>query len=628
MPTTPIIQAFSHIRVPVLTVDATGRISHANAAAGQLFGHYEALTGLKVCDILDVPSVAALHSYIHPPKIDVNIKLMMGKTKSGDTVPLSIHLTSWMDEGGLQLAMIVRNLTEVMRAEKATSVELKRASIAINAARIGVFEYFPLEDRVVVSGMWRKLMELEKGVSVDTQKEWRSRVHPDDLFDAEEAVRVCVDGEQEKATSEYRLLSKDGSTWRWMEVDVAGITTDSSGRITSVVGSMSDISQRKDMDISLRSSSEQFRSAFENSPIGHVIFGVDGQWRRVNKALCDALGYSRDELVSRPADKITHPESIRRASEQFAKLAAGEIDTYSEDRRYIRKDGTTMSAQTTVSLVRDANGKPDHILCQVMDVTENRRLAALKGEFIATISHELRTPLTSVLGSLRLLMSMKSENLSEKVQRLLAIAHQNGDRLYDLINDILDFEKFSLNQMELTLGCHDLAAQIEEAIQANTPVAESYNVAYISGQYGAGIDGTIDPKRFQQVMTNLLTNAAKFSYPNTQVRADINGLDGFWKVCVTNQGEGVPIAFREQIFSPFSQAKEADTRSRGGTGLGLVISKQIVEQSGGQIGFDSVVGDQTTFWFTVPKDGSRAQGRLKRDNVNAEPVYGRARFTF
>jgi PAS domain S-box-containing protein len=149
-----------------------------------------------------------------------------------------------------------------------------------------------------------------------------------------------------------------------MEVHVAGITKDNSSRVTSVVGSMSDVSERKGMEISLRSSNEQFRSAFENSPIGHVIFGIDGQWRRVNKALCDALGYSKEELTSRPADKITHPESIGRASEQFAKLAAGDIDTYSEDRRYIRKDGTTMWAQTTVSLVRDARGNPDHILCQ------------------------------------------------------------------------------------------------------------------------------------------------------------------------------------------------------------------------------------------------------------------------
>jgi len=628
MSNAPVLQAFRHVRVPVITVDAAGQISNTNAAADELFGYHETLIGRVVCDILDVPSVAALHSYIHPPEIDANIKLMMGKTKSGGEVPLSIHLTSWTDEGGLQHAMILRNLTEVMRAEKATSVELKRANIAINAARIGVFEYFPLEDRAVVSGMWRKLMELEKGVDVDTQKEWRSRVHPDDLFIAEEAVRVCVDGEQEKATSEYRLLSKDGSTWRWMEVDVAGITKDSSGRVTSVVGSMSDISKRKGMEISLRSSNEQFRSAFENSPIGHVIFGIDGQWRRVNKALCDALGYSRENLVSRPADKITHPESIGRAAEQFAKLAAGDIDTYSEDRRYIRKDGTTMWAQTTVSLVRDARGHPDHLLCQVMDLTEKRRLSAMKGEFVATISHELRTPLTSVLGSLRLLMAMKSENLSEKVQRLLAIAHQNGDRLYALINDILDFEKFALNQMELQFGSHDLAAQVEEAIQANTPIAESFNVEYITGRYGARLNGTIDPKRFQQVMTNLLTNAAKFSYPNTKIRADVENLDRFWKVCVTNQGEGVPTAFRERIFSPFSQAKEADTRSRGGTGLGLVISKQIVEQSGGQIGFDSVVGDQTTFWFTVPKDVGHAQRMVESDAVYSKPVPDRTRFTF
>ncbi|WP_411723686.1 PAS domain S-box protein [Loktanella salsilacus] len=624
----PVLKAFRHIRVPVMTVAADGRISHSNAAADKLFGYDETLIGQTVSDVLDVQSVAALHSYIHPPEIDANIQLMMGRKKSGDEVPLSIHLTSWSDEDGLQHAMILRNLTEVLRAEKASSADLKRANIAINSARIGVFEYFPIEDRVVVSGMWRKILELPKGVPVDTLEEWRSRVHPDDLFVAEEAIRICVDGEQEKASSEYRLLSKDGARWLWVQVNVAGISKDSSGRVTSVVGSMRDVTERKNMEISLRSSNEQFRSAFENSPIGHVIFGIDGNWWRVNKALCESLGYTEDELISRPAENITHPDSIQMASEQFTRLSAGEIDNYVEDRRYIRRDGSTMWAQVTVSLVRDAVGKPNHILCQVMDMTEQRRLAAMKGEFVATISHELRTPLTSVLGSLRLLMAMKSENLSEKVRRLLSIAHQNGDRLYVLINDILDFEKFSVNQMELSIGCHDVVAQIEDAVLANTNTADNFNVAFKSYENDRPLYGKMDPRRFQQVMTNLLTNAAKFAYPNTEIKIHTEEHGEFLKVCVTNQGEGVPLSFRDHIFSPFSQAKEADTRSRGGTGLGLVISKQIVELSGGQIGFDSVVGDKTTFWFTVLKIADPIGIPLKTSGPITKPMPGRTRFTF
>ena len=611
-----------------MTVDASGKISHSNSAADSLFGYDCSTMGMQVSDLIDVSSVEALNSYIHPPEIDAHIQLMMGMTRTGGQVPIAIHLTAWTDEDGLQHAMILRNLTEFVKAEKATSIELKRANIAINSAQIGVFEYFPIEDRAVVSGMWRKLMELDRDDPVDTQYEWRSRVHPDDLSIALEAVRLCVDGEQEKATSEYRLLSKDGTNWRWMQVNVAGITKNNAGQVTSVVGSMCDITQRKDMELSLLNSNEQFRSSFENSPVGHVIFGLDASWWRVNKALCDALGYSKEVLVTKSAAELTHPDSMQRSSDQFGKLSRGEIDHYIEDRRYIRSDGSAMYAKVTVSLVRNASGEPNHILCQVVDLTEQRRLNAMKGEFVATISHELRTPLTSVLGSIRLLMALKSENLAEKAPRLLSIAQQNGDRLYYLINDILDFEKFSVNQMDLSLGSHDVIAEMKDAMQANTHIADSFNVQYELVADMEDAYGKIDPKRFQQVMNNLLTNAAKFAHPNTEIAVRVDDLGDHHKVSVTNSGEGVPHAFREKIFSPFSQAKEADTRSRGGTGLGLVISKQIVELSGGQIGFDSIVGDKTTFWFTVSKEASPEHKPLEHRESIPKPMSGRERFTF
>lgn len=628
MPNEPVLKAFKHIRVPVMTVDAAGKISHSNAAADSLFGYDQSMMGLTVAQVIDVQSVAALNSYIHPPEIDANIQLIMGKTSAGAEVPLAIHLTAWSDEDGLQHAMILRNLTEIVKKEKTTSIELKRANTAINSAQIGVFEYFPIEDRAVVSGMWRKLMELDRADPVDTQVEWRSRVHLDDLSNALEAVRLCVDGEQEKATSEYRLLSKDGNEWRWMQVNVAGITKNNAGQITSVIGSMSDISKRKEFEFSLRDSNEQFRSAFENSPIGHVIFGIDGRWWRVNAALCEALGYSKEDIVHKSAADLTHPESMQRSSEQFARLGRGEIDNYVEDRGYIRSDGSTMWAKVTVSLVRDTSGRPNHILCQVMDLTEQRRLNAMKGEFVATISHELRTPLTSVLGSIQLIRALKDENLSDKVQRLLSIAHQNGDRLYALINDILDFEKFSVNQMDLSLDSYDVISQTKDAILANTHIADSFNVQY---QLISDIEdafGKIDPRRFQQVMNNLLTNAAKFAYPNTEIAIRVDDLGDYHKVSVTNQGEGVPHAFRDQIFSPFSQAKEADTRSRGGTGLGLAISKQIVELSGGEIGFDSIVADKTSFWFTVSKEPSPGHKPVNYTNSIPKPMTGRKRTTF
>ena len=597
----PILQAFKHIGVPVFTVAADGSVSHSNNAADTIFGYSDSIVGQNIADLLQVASISALNSFIVPPAIDANIKLMMGTTEKGDAIPLSVYMTSWSDGNGLQHAIIVRNLTDEMAKKKMSDGELKRANTAIYSAQIGVFEYMPIEDRAIVSGVWRTLMELDDTQDVDTQEEWRSRVHPDDLLTALEAVRLCADGEKVSAKSVYRLRSRDGSVWRWMQADVAASVKDSLGNVKSVIGSMRDVTEQKKTEESLRNSNEQFRSAFENSSTGNAIFGVDGQWRRANSALCDALGYKKRELFEISFLDLTHPDDQSIASKSFEELIAGNMETYLCDRRYIRRNGSVMWAQVTVSLVRDANGEPDHIISQIVDITEQRRLSELKGEFVATISHELRTPLTSVIGSLRLLTAMKTENYSDKVQRLLYIAERNGDRLYALINDILDFEKFSVKQMRFSLEKNAVAEQVEDAILANSNVADSFDVKFIASALDRTLFGELDPRRFQQVMTNLLTNAAKFSYRGSPVIVETEDVGNFVKISITNEGEGVPDSFREQIFTAFSQASATDTRARGGTGLGLIISKQIVEQTGGTIGFHSIKDNRTTFWFTVPK---------------------------
>ena len=267
--------------------------------------------------------------------------------------------------------------------------------------------------------------------------------------------------------------------------------------------------------------------------------------------------------------------------------------------------GAVMWGLLSVGMVKDADGWPDHFISEIVDVTEQRRLNDLKSAFVATVSHELRTPLTSVLGSLALLSSMEIELLSDEAQRLLYIAQENGKRLHALVNDILDFEKFSARQMRFTLSRHQIAGLIEEAVLANMATASKFGVKYNAGYLDRSLTAFIDPKRFQQVMSNLLTNAAKFAVTGSSVNVVIERQAKTVKVSVTNEGVGIQDDFRDQIFKPFAQADSSARTAKGGTGLGLSITKQIVEQTGGTIGFDSTPGDRTTFWFTVPRNDTR-----------------------
>jgi PAS domain S-box-containing protein len=602
MDDSPIIHAFKHMQVPLMIVGPDGAILHCNSATHRLFGYDgDDLMGRPVIDVLSVASVEELNAHIEPPAIDVIIKDMGGRKKSGDPIPLAIHMTAWNDAvRGLQHALVLRDVTEEMEAARLARDELARANNAIKGARIGVFEYNPSADTVIVSDIWRDLLELDPSDTVDVQVEWRGRVHPDDLEMALEPIRLCLEDISERASCEYRLRSKDGSRWRWMQTDVAVASRDGVGKMIRVSGAMTDITERKTTESALRRSVEQFRSAFDNATVGKAIVGLDGSWLGVNPALCDLLEYSEGDLLNTNFQSLTHPDDLHDDLFKLDLLKAGSIPAYQIEKRYIRANGAVMWGLLSVGMVKDAEGHPDHFISQIVDVTEQRRLSELRSEFVATVSHELRTPLTSVLGSLTLLSSMDDEPFSDEAHRLLYIAQENGKRLHALVNDILDFEKFSSRQMRFTLSRHQIAGLIEEAVLANMASADKYGVRFDVDCPNRSLTGFVDPKRFQQVMTNLLSNAAKFADKGSTIDVVVEGQSKTVRVSVANEGAGIPDAFRDHIFKPFSQAALSATRARGGTGLGLNITKQIIEQTGGTIGFESDPGGRTTFWFTVP----------------------------
>ncbi len=598
----PIIDAFKHMQVPLMIVGPDGMIVHCNRATNSLFGYGDdGLMGRLVFNVLPIASVAKLNALITPPAMDAVIKGMIGQKRGGNAIPLEIHVTAWSDgERGLLHALVLRDISEELVSDQLSKDELERANSAIKGARIGVFEYNPVADTVIVSDIWRELLELDDSDGIDVQQAWRARVHPDDLHAALEPVRICQEDISERATCEYRFRSKAGSQWRWMRADVAIAKRDAVGRITRLIGAMTDITERKTTENALYRSVEQFKSAFDNATVGKAIVDLDGTWQRANPALCKLFGYSEEELLKTDFQTLTHPDDLSEDLSRLALLKAGSIPAYQIEKRYIVSSGAVIWGLMSVGMVSDAEGHPDHFILEIVDITEQRRLGELKTEFVATVSHELRTPLTSVLGSLTLLSSMHAETFSDPAQRLLYIAQENGRRLHALVNDILDFEKFSVGKMRFALSRHQIAGAVDEAVLANTPSADKFGVRFHIECPDRSLTAFFDPKRFQQVMTNLLTNAAKFAEHGSTIDVTVEGHTKGVRVSVANVGEGIPDAFRDQIFKPFSQAASSATRSRGGTGLGLNITRQIVEQTGGTIGFDSIQGGKTTFWFTVP----------------------------
>lgn len=233
------------------------------------------------------------------------------------------------------------------------------------------------------------------------------------------------------------------------------------------------------------------------------------------------------------------------------------------------------------------------------DVTERRAMARLRDEFISTTSHELRTPLTALLGALDLAAGGVGGALPEGVAELVGIAQDNGRRLLRLVNDILDVQKLDAGVFELSLAPCDLGAVVTRAVDLARPLCAPRDLSLTVRAPPAPLVATGDFDRLVQVALNLISNAVKFSPNGGEVTVTVTDHDGRGRISVADQGPGIPLDFRDRIFTRFAQASSKSTR--GGTGLGLSIVRSLVELHRGRVWFDSTPGEGATFHVELPR---------------------------
>jgi len=353
----------------------------------------------------------------------------------------------------------------------------------------------------------------------------------------------------------------------------------------------------------VESSGRKLKLFAERAPIAVIEVDADGRIQEINHEAENLFGYTSAELSSEGAsiknlvDAQFHDEFDQRWSHL---INSGESLA---GLRLLnpRRDGMSIICEWNVTPLINNSGTVISVIAQGRDITQQIEAERLKQEFTSTLSHELRTPLTSIIGSLQLINSGVMGDLNTDQAELAEVAERNGTRLLDLINDILDIEKIESGKLTLfpeTLSIDDL---VRESIKLNQGFATRYNVKLVAIDPLPSLQVHADRKRLQQVMTNLLSNAAKFSPANSAVEVELRDKGNDVLVTIGDRGPGIPEAFRGRIFGRFAQADSTDTRAKGGTGLGLAICKRMLELMGGNIGFADRAGGGTTFWFELPK---------------------------
>lgn len=358
-----------------------------------------------------------------------------------------------------------------------------------------------------------------------------------------------------------------------------------------------ELNERKQAQLSLQQSEVLFRSLCESAPIGIFRNDAEGNCVYTNPRCQEIGGFTYEEALGNGWQQFIHPEDLEKFMPQTTADREAKRPSFAEV-RHVHKDGTVRLCQVKAVPILSVHDTLLGYVGTVEDITDSRAIEQMKNEFIAIVSHELRTPLASIRGSLGLLASGVLKNDPATAQHMLNIAASETERLVRLVGDILDLERLESSKMLLDKQACDAGALMQQAVEVLQPLAEGRSITLVCSPLNVLIWAA--PDRIIQTLVNLLGNAIKFSPSHSTVTLTAQVQETRVLFQIQDQGQGIPANHLEKIFKRFQQVDASDARNKSGTGLGLAICRNIVQQHGGHIWAESVLGQGSTFLFTIP----------------------------
>ena len=459
-----------------------------------------------------------------------------------------------------------------------------------------------------------------------TAEEWTSdavffarALHPDDR-DMILATFAQAHDELKSVNCEYRIVRKDGRTV-WVS-DQAAIAYGDAGEPLFIQGYMADITERKQIEEKLDEASERYRGLCEQLPLVTYIDGPepDSGVVYMSPQIENLAGIKAEEWLAQPDafESFLHPEDRDEVLAETRRRRQAGL-SYDLEYRVVTRAGEVIWVRDAAVPVGDP-AAPRYWQGYVIDVTEakevgqwreqlldserlqNDRLLELdrmKDDFVASVSHELRTPLTSIRGYLDLVLDGDAGPLTSDQERYLGVVARNSKRLMAMVGHLLLVAQHDSGVLSLDRQPGDLRAAASEAVSSAAPIAEERGLALTLDAEEVP-EFEFDRARVGQVLDNLISNALKFTPTGGSVEVRVRCVDERAVVDVADTGPGISDAEQERLFERFYRTESSTTQATPGTGLGLWISKTIVEAHGGEIGVDSAAGRGTTFRIELP----------------------------
>ena len=640
----------------VITTDVEGKVSYLNPVAESMTGWSLAQARGELLErVFRIVNEDTRQTVENP----IGKALQTGKIvglanhtalidKHGTAIPIEDSAAPIRDaQGKVSGAVVVfHDVTQRRRAEDALRTSEERLRATFNQAAVGI----------VVAGLNHQFLEANQrfcdilGYSLDELRRltFTQVTHPDDLSATQAQTQALLAGQIPHCAFERRFVRKDGAAV-WARTALT-LLKEVSGEALRFIGIIEDITDRKETEQALRdtrSQAQEIRSnlaaiveSSDDSIISKTLDGVISTWNRGAERM---FGYAPEEVIGKPVTMLIPPKHINEEQAILQKLRRGErIDHYETVR--MRKDGTLLDVSLTVSPIKDLNGKIVGASKIARDITQRKRVeealrqeiaireraeAALreadhrKDEFLATLAHELRNPLAPIRQAA---MLFKAPTATEAQKRWSSdVINRQVQHMALLLEDLLDISRITRGTLELRTEMVELAEVVHAAIEAARPAIDNKRHVFSIELPPEPVQFVADPLRLAQVLTNLLTNAAKYTDLGGQLRLRASCSHETITISVVDTGIGLSSDAIRNVFRMFSQVASSLDHSEGGLGIGLALSKGLVELHGGQIEARSAgIGQGSEFIVRLPlRRTSALRQKPVIHSTSARPVSRR-----
>ena len=518
----------------------------------------------------------------------------------------------WLDAKGKigGIVIFIEDITDRKQSEEVLRESEARTRNVFDQANDGIY---------IISAENHYLDVNERGLELlGYTRDELLQLNVADVLNPHEVARLAVEPPQMMSgvphLAEWVHLRKDGTTFPG-EVSARRLND------YSYLAIVRDLSERRRAEMALAESEKSFRASFEQAAVGMARVGTDGRWLEVNQRLCDIVGYTRDELLVLTFLDITHPDDLDTDLANVQQVLAGDIDTYSIEKRYIRKDQRITWINLTVGLVRDSSGVPAYFISVVEDINARKQaeenihklnaeleervrertiqLESLNKEleaFSYSVSHDLKAPLRGIDGYSQLLEREYSDRLDDEGRQFIRNIRRGAAQMYELIEAMLAYsrmERRTLQSVPL-----DLAVLVQAVVAERSAVIEqSGTQMHVEVPV---ISVCADRDGLAVVLRNLLENALKFSRNSQPPMVDIGaGIEGDKAILwVRDNGIGFDMKFYDRIFEIFQRLERSEDYP--GTGVGLALVRKAMVRMGGRVWAESTPGGGATFFLEIP----------------------------